>query len=61
MPDGRRRRRRKDEGVESGEEISIEGMVRECPVPKPGGIIGRVLGFEKVGTKTNGDSEQEGK
>lgn len=22
-------------------------MRRECPVPKPGGLVGQVLGFEK--------------
>jgi len=23
---------------------------RECPIPKPGGLVGEILGFKKVGT-----------
>jgi cytochrome c oxidase assembly factor 2 len=30
-----------------GEERFSRGRGRECPVPKPGGLIGTVLGFEK--------------
>jgi len=59
----RRRRRRKcierkedcpevlkDESSDEGEEV--EGRVsrqvkRECPVPKPGGIVGEILGFKE--------------
>ena len=49
---GRRRRvRRRVEAPNSTEEESSESemMVKkahECPVPKPKGIIGRVLGFQ---------------
>jgi cytochrome c oxidase assembly factor 2 len=25
----------------------MRGRGRECPIPKPGGLIGTVLGFEK--------------
>lgn len=60
-PDGkvRRRRRRKDvEGssAESGNTQALgqdsigEGIRsrdRECPVPKPGGLIGQMMGFEQ--------------
>ena len=60
--DGRRRRRRRsataaeaDEGAvaeEAPSEMVDEGQLlarkaHECPVPKPGGIIGEVLGFKK--------------
>lgn len=35
---------------------------RECPVPKPGGIVGRILGFEGKSTSSsdgaNGNSLQ---
>ncbi|KAF2722761.1 hypothetical protein K431DRAFT_221414 [Polychaeton citri CBS 116435] len=60
-PDGkplRRRRRRIDEKVEEGQvdeqrtndgaiSENIGGAGRECPVPKPGGIIGQVFGFSQ--------------
>ncbi|KAI0132258.1 hypothetical protein BJ170DRAFT_238410 [Xylariales sp. AK1849] len=63
-PDGtRRRRRRKSESAEvkdgiaqfesSGEDFerSSEGTAkRECPVPKPGGAIGELMGFNKSNT-----------
>jgi cytochrome c oxidase assembly factor 2 len=50
MPDElkRRRRRRKVVNSQTGnmEEVLVEPG-RECPVPKPGGLVGQVLGFEK--------------
>ena len=52
MKDGRRRRvkRRVESSDISEEEVTeTEAMMRkahECPVPKPKGIVGRVLGFE---------------
>ncbi|RDI76916.1 hypothetical protein Vi05172_g13107 [Venturia inaequalis] len=58
-PNQRRRRRRKPltEGDGEAQEIStgeVEGNEgfetargRECPVPKPGGLIGTVMGFQK--------------
>jgi cytochrome c oxidase assembly factor 2 len=59
MPDGKRRRRRNPEitatpegnivefnGVE-GDEIRAKTK-RECPVPKPGGAVGELLGFKKA-------------
>ena len=30
------------EGIEGGK----RSMKRECPVPKPGGIVGEILGFK---------------
>jgi cytochrome c oxidase assembly factor 2 len=60
----RRRRRRKVEGAdaieaalerEENEELGMydlvregEGRRRECPVPKPGGLVGEILGLRKV-------------
>lgn len=58
-PNQRRRRRRKPQsdvdgevqGRIAGEIEGSEGFEtargRECPVPKPGGLIGTVLGFQK--------------
>jgi len=48
----RRRRRRKpiqDEsgGGQSSEDVVMESGRRECPVPKPGGLVGQVLGFDR--------------
>lgn len=52
----RRRRKRKqkvedaassfdeDEGVTG---INEEGRRRECPVPKPGGLVGQIMGFKE--------------
>lgn len=61
MPDGsgRRRRRRKPEITETteGSIVDFNGMddneirartKRECPVPKPGGTVGELLGFGKA-------------
>lgn len=49
-----RRRRRKVDGdadvVARGMEVEgVNGrsLGRECPVPKPGGVVGRVMGFER--------------
>lgn len=56
MPDGTiRRRRRKvpvEEGVEPEAEVTDtsstkERPKRECPVPKPGGLVGQIMGFEE--------------
>jgi len=49
---GRRRRRRRKfvDGEASSEQVPTEIVLdkrRECPVPKPGGLVGQVLGFEK--------------
>lgn len=47
----RRRRRRKpingESGVDQSEQDLMLERTRECPVPKPGGLVGQVLGFEK--------------
>lgn len=37
----------------SGEEVNEPGTRRECPVPKPGGIIGEVLGLKKPDPRTS--------
>jgi len=58
MPDGsikRRRRRRPstDQGVaEGGEEMDAvaalgEDKPNKCPVPKPGGLVGQIMGFDQ--------------
>jgi cytochrome c oxidase assembly factor 2 len=58
---GKRRRRRKcsDAGEkenvaeESGDEVEgagVRGNKRECPLPKPGGIVGEMLGFKSSST-----------
>ncbi|KAK7927007.1 hypothetical protein PG985_004005 [Apiospora marii] len=66
-PDGtRRRRRRKPEPVEVKDEmaqfqssnedfdrLSSAQSKRECPVPKPGGVIGGLMGFKAKGDKDN--------
>ncbi|KAF2750490.1 hypothetical protein M011DRAFT_465237 [Sporormia fimetaria CBS 119925] len=49
---GRRRRRVKEDGSEETMEEMRKRreemrMRRECPVPKPGGLIGQVLGVKK--------------
>ena len=65
----RRRRRRpapdvREDGVvrfqtESVDEAGDEAVdKRECPVPKPGGVLGEWLGFRRVGGKgANGESK----
>lgn len=58
-PDGqpiKRRRRRREQSAESSEEglgPVVEGATmmestkkRECPVPKPGGLVGQIMGFK---------------
>lgn len=40
-------------GEQTADELLDEGAAmarkaRECPVPKPGGVIGEVLGFKKT-------------
>jgi len=62
-PDGKRRRRRKPDITEtpqgkivdfgSSSNTEDEGLTstrtkRECPVPKPGGAVGELLGFRKT-------------
>ncbi len=58
MPDGtiKRRRRQKqtdeEDPVLSGDDrivhsMSSERPKRECPVPKPGGFVGQIMGFER--------------
>lgn len=60
-PDGqpmKRRRRRKQvtEGEEvetvsatqlASEQVMAESKKRECPVPKPGGLVGQIMGFKE--------------
>jgi|SRR5579871_2769514 len=48
----RRKRKRQKfiDGEVSSEHVQAETILdkrRECPVPKPGGLVGQVLGFEK--------------
>ncbi|KAK4231372.1 hypothetical protein QBC38DRAFT_246990 [Podospora fimiseda] len=71
MPEKRTRRRRKldvtisEDGIvqfqgQSGENKSTQAAVRECPVPKPGGILGEWLGFHgpKENNKTTPKTER---
>lgn len=39
---------------DSGEETEDagKGLLRECPIPKPGGLVGEILGFK--GSSTDG-------
>jgi cytochrome c oxidase assembly factor 2 len=62
MPAGgqRRKRRRKSEAAEqkdgivefetngggTGESVGSRKARRECPIPKPGGVVGELLGFK---------------
>ncbi|EME49249.1 hypothetical protein DOTSEDRAFT_163459 [Dothistroma septosporum NZE10] len=53
-PDGKRyRRKRKDSQDVIAESVEDEGIMlngrskRECPVPKPGGIVGQIMGFKQ--------------
>lgn len=46
----RRRRRNRDDEVEARNEGDQDGIgrpARECPVPKPGGLVGQMMGFEQ--------------
>jgi cytochrome c oxidase assembly factor 2 len=57
-PDGKIRRRRKRKDIEDGKvgetdavevanAIAVEEIPqRECPIPKPGGIVGQMMGFK---------------
>ncbi|EMD01218.1 hypothetical protein BAUCODRAFT_144769 [Baudoinia panamericana UAMH 10762] len=55
MPDGTVKRRRRrvskdDDGNEAADEVPLmsqERPKRECPVPKPGGLMGQLMGFEQ--------------
>jgi cytochrome c oxidase assembly factor 2 len=60
MPDGTIRRRRRKQQVPEGDGDNAETMMqdavpvvkegrpdRECPVPKPGGLVGRIMGFDQ--------------
>lgn len=75
MPDGsarRRRRRRpeimtesKDGVVQFGENTDAEhlhrpGRRRECPVPKPGGVVGELLSFRKSKEDDEGPPAERG-
>lgn len=64
QPIQRRRRRRRDEenslnGGDTGSDRTTEAdddsMIarrkRECPVPKPSGLVGQMMGFEQKGEK----------
>lgn len=45
---------------ESGDEVEVERVrksKRECPVPKPPGIIGEILGFRSSGSSTTTRAE----
>lgn len=57
---GRRRRRRKPQNAEINQDGIVQfesmstdasalqrGTARECPVPKPGGVLGELLGFRQ--------------
>ena len=50
-PDGQpRRRRRRNADNETGDsavENATERSPRECPVPKPSGLVGHMMGFEQ--------------
>lgn len=52
--DRRRRRRRRVPSDSENSEVSVEDATamprRPCPVPKPGGLIGQVLGVKKEST-----------
>ena len=62
---GKRRRRRKPqnaetqdgiarfENMDSSDEARAMNAKRECPVPKPGGVVGELLGFKRVNTSNN--------
>lgn len=68
----RRKRRRKPEPTEvkdglaqfgssndDFERINKATMKRECPVPKPGGVIGGLMGFSRTGTNTSEQPRNE--
>ncbi|KAM3080655.1 hypothetical protein ACMFMG_005590 [Clarireedia jacksonii] len=42
-------------GIEEGERTRLQK--RECPVPKPGGIVGEILGFK---ASSSGDGDGKG-
>jgi cytochrome c oxidase assembly factor 2 len=73
MPDGstkRRRRRRPDADMKEGQivrfqdiEADIQGTMRqgakrECPVPKPGGLVGEILGFRSESKEPRSSPER---
>lgn len=42
------------DGMEGGKRELKRELKRECPVPKPGGIVGEILGFKSsTGEKGN--------
>lgn len=52
----RRRRKQVTEGEEvetvsatqlASEQVTAESKKRECPVPKPGGLVGQIMGFKE--------------
>ncbi|ROW05304.1 hypothetical protein VSDG_00114 [Cytospora chrysosperma] len=69
---GRRRRRRRPQvqahnpGVVQLDNVTQEDLVEqqgkrgrhECPVPKPGGKLGELLGFRQAGTQQGHDGTQ---
>jgi cytochrome c oxidase assembly factor 2 len=69
MADGtqKRRRRRKcvedkpavEESAEEGEDSIVPSRKekRECPVPKPGGLVGEILGFKPSSSDGKGSSK----
>jgi cytochrome c oxidase assembly factor 2 len=70
MPDGKRRRRRRPEITETaeGNVVEFNGIEddeirarakRECPVPKPGGAVGELLGFKKAPTTATATATDE--
>jgi cytochrome c oxidase assembly factor 2 len=41
-------------GGEDLEEIVGTRVKKECPIPKPGGTVGRILAFTGIGSNTDG-------
>ncbi|KAA8632748.1 hypothetical protein SMACR_00914 [Sordaria macrospora] len=68
----KRRRRRRVENTEGKDEIlqfetepgsvnadRAQALKRECPVPKPGGVLGSMLGFHKDDNNNNPSSPSD--
>lgn len=71
-PEGKRRRRRRPEVTETPEGnivdfgssseddgFRVARAKRECPVPKPGGAVGELLGFKKTTESSSGPSPEQ--
>ena len=71
MPDGKRRRRKRPESAQPTDGIvqfddtceieadKIRSAKRECPVPKPKGMLGGLFGFKKTGPEDNSTSRPD--